>query len=349
MTQQHVFQEQGHRTWTILRLFYTSLAEFRRQFRRYDERVIGFAKAAGIDREDLRLPADDLAGLLDFKKLEDLRDGYIHELKDLCHEVFRSKDRTDLLDRYVSDIFHEISILKEEHYTVKTYVPMYERDKAEEAKYILDDAHQVFPRTLTYIQHLFERALDRLESLLRTFSWKPIVVRSLYLHRGGFVRDAYPDGLDHFYRLMYRWGPLEGYYDVGTSFYEAGFFSQALEAFQAAESAVGEARERLALEGVETRSGDQKDRRERGHGRPDTPGSTGTGGPNGERAGRPSWPRPDAPEVERARGIIATVHARIQRLREWKVSVPEEPVAGRSTGPGPARAAADASGAGRAG
>ena len=66
--------------------------------------------------------------MLEFKSLESLRDDYIQELKDLCHDVFRTADRTDPLDRYVSDIFHEVSILKEEHYTVKTYAPQYERD-----------------------------------------------------------------------------------------------------------------------------------------------------------------------------------------------------------------------------
>jgi hypothetical protein len=225
-------QELGHKIWTIVHLFYRSHGVFREQFESYEKQVLDLSRQTGIDRQDLRLNSVELAGLLDLKKLERLRDGYIHELKDLCHLVFRGPDRTDLLDRYVSDIFHEISILKEEHYNVKTYAPLYERDAAEvELRHILDEAHTLFPMKLRHIRYLFGRAQARLEEHLESFGGIPLFIRSLYVHRGGFVAGAYPDGIDQFYRFMYRLGPIEGYYRVGLSFYHAGFFEDALAAF----------------------------------------------------------------------------------------------------------------------
>ncbi|MBN1441135.1 MAG: hypothetical protein JXA90_00430 [Planctomycetes bacterium] len=226
-------QQQGHRRWTIVRLFYAALIQFRRQFDQYEERVLAYAKASGIEREVLRLRPAELAGLLDFKSLEALRDGFIHELKDICHEIFRSQDRTDSFDRYISDIFHEISILKEEHYTVKTYAPQYEQETEEvELKYILDEAHAMFPQKLRHILYLFGRARERMEQHLPGFHTRPIFLRSLFLHRDGFVREAYPDGLRDFFRIMFEWGPLEGFYRVGQSFYHSGFFVQARETFE---------------------------------------------------------------------------------------------------------------------
>jgi hypothetical protein len=225
-------QELGHKIWTIVHLFYRSHTVFREQFESYEKQVLDLSRQSGIDRQDLRLNSVELAGLLDLKKLERLRDGYIHELKDLCHLVFRGPDRTDLLDRYVSDIFHEISILKEEHYNVKTYAPLYERDAAEvELRHILDEAHTLFPMKLRHIRYLFGRAQARLEELLESFGGIPLFIRSLYVHRSGFVAEAYPGGLDQFYRFMYQLGPIEGYYRVGLSFYHAGFFDDALAAF----------------------------------------------------------------------------------------------------------------------
>ena len=234
----HTEQELGHRIWTIIELFYRSYAVFCAQFDKYEEKVQTYSRVTGIDRNQLRLNSAELASLLDLKDVERLRDGYIQNLKDLCHLVFRGHDQTDLLDRYVSDIFHEISILKEEHYNVKTYAPLYERDAAEiELRHILDEAHLMFPQKLNHIKYLFGRARARLEDHLPSFCRMQVVIRSLFLDRAGFVRSAYPDGLDRFYWLMYPLGPLQGYYEVGTSFYLSGFFKQAAEAFALAEEA----------------------------------------------------------------------------------------------------------------
>ena len=238
MTAQNNLQIQAHRTWSIIRYFYLAQVHFRSEYERYDKKVMSYSRASGVEREFLRLNTEELAGLLEFKSLESLRDDYIQELKDLCHDVFRTADRTDPLDRYVSDIFHEVSILKEEHYTVKTYAPQYERDSDEvELKFILDDAHTVFPKKLTQIRYLFGKARERMEKILPTVRSMPIVVRSLYLHRNeDFIRSAYPKGLKAFYSHMYPLGAFEGYYQVAQSFYHSSFFREALKAFRLAEN-----------------------------------------------------------------------------------------------------------------
>ncbi len=242
MKQDFASQELGHRAWSIVRLFYKSRIAFRDQYDSYDDKVIHLAKKEKIPREALRLRAAELAGLLDFKSLEALRDGHILELKELCHKVFRTKDHTDPLDRLISDIFHEISILKEEHYTVKTYAPLYEAASANvELNYILDEAHAMFPQKLGQVLFLFGKAQERLEQHLPTFGGSPIFIRSLFLERGGFVSQAYPDGLQAFYRIMYPCSALAGFYHVGESFYHSGFFSLALESFQMAEAEYEEA------------------------------------------------------------------------------------------------------------
>ena len=231
-------QERHQNFWTIVELYYRSHIIFRQQYDRYEEHVVHYSKQLGLHRLDLRLNPEDLAGLLDLKALERLRDENLHKLKDLCHLVFRGQDRTDILDRYVSDIFHEISILKEEHYNVKTYAPQYARDAAEvELKYILDEAHGLFPQKLNQIRFLFGKAQARMEELLSSFRKIKIFTRSLYLYRDDFVREAYEDGIRQFFRHMYpEGGPLEGFYEVGQGFFESGFYPQALEAYRFAEA-----------------------------------------------------------------------------------------------------------------
>lgn len=238
MSAQNNLQIQAHRTWSIIRYFYLALVHFRREYERYDGKVMDYSRKSGLDRESLRLNSEQLAGLLEFKNLELLRDGYVQELKNLCHLVFRTDDHTDPLDRYVSDIFHEISILKEEHYTVKTYAPQYERDSNEvELRFILDDAHITMPKKLAQIRYLFGKGRERMEKILPTVRSMPIVIRSLYLHRkDDFIREAYPKGLRAFYSHMYPLGAFEGYYQVAQSFYHSSFFREASKVFKRAEN-----------------------------------------------------------------------------------------------------------------
>lgn len=237
MQEEELEQERGHQCWRVVRLFYESLAEFNVQREAYDARVLEIARERGTPREALRLTAELLGSLLDFKALERLRDGGLFELKDLCHQIFRSNNQTDALDRFVSDIFHEISILKEEHYTVKIYAPMHERAEDQEfLQIILDDAHEIFPKKMLHAATLFARARDALERHLPAMTKYPIVVRSLWLERDGFIATAYRDGIRHFYRLMYLGGAAEGFFAAGSSFLDSGFVAQALEAWNLAEA-----------------------------------------------------------------------------------------------------------------
>ncbi len=231
-------QERDSKVWQIVELFYRSLVEFREIFDHYEWRVLQHSYQKGQHRRDLRLEPEDLAALMDFRALERLRDEHIFILKETCHDIFRGRHRTDLLDIYVSDAFHEISILKEEHYNVKTYAPQYARDSREvELSYILDEVHKLYPSKLNHIKYLFGKAKERLEELLPRFTKNRILVRSLYLNRDDFVKAAYEDGVRDFYRLMYREaGPIEGFYDVGRSFHESGFTRRSLEALGFAEA-----------------------------------------------------------------------------------------------------------------
>jgi hypothetical protein len=227
-----VEQEHAHQAWRIIHLFYRAFGEFARQHAAYDAEVERLAAERGIARENLRLQASELGNLFDFKSFEVLRDQTLFELKNLCHQVFRGQNATDPLDRFVSDIFHEISILKEEHYTVKMYATAYqEAQDVEPLQSILDDAHEIFPRKVQQVDRLFLRAREVMERYLASFAKYPIVLRSLFLERHGFVAAAYADGVREFFRWMYPCGPIEGFYRVARSFEGGGFIGEAREGY----------------------------------------------------------------------------------------------------------------------
>jgi hypothetical protein len=231
---------QGSLVWRVIERFYRSRRVFFSLHDRYEEVVQGYVEKFDQPRQEIRLSPRELVDLLSNQDLEVLRDEYLVPLKEVCHRLFRTEDSTDFIDRLVNDIYHELSILKEEHYNVLTYGTdslggsVYGRDLLNEQKAVLDEVHDMFPQKVHRIAHLFDVATTALEALLHRWKSDPVLIRSLFMHRDRFVAQADDDGLDHFYRWMY--GPdqqWEGYLEVADSFLASGFASQAIEAYRA--------------------------------------------------------------------------------------------------------------------
>ena len=107
--------------WRVVERFYLAWNNFQSVHDRYEQIVHDYVEKLGVPREKIRLDPKDLFELLSTQDLEVLRDDFLTPLKTACHRLFRTEDSTDFLDRLVNDIFHELSILKEEHYNVLTY------------------------------------------------------------------------------------------------------------------------------------------------------------------------------------------------------------------------------------
>ncbi|MDE0958041.1 MAG: hypothetical protein OSB12_05325 [Planctomycetota bacterium] len=230
---------QGSLVWRVIERFYRSRRAFFSLHDRYEQVVQGYVEKFDQPRQEIRLSPRELVDLLSNQDLEVLRDEYLVPLKEVCHRLFRTEDSTDFIDRLVNDIFHELSILKEEHYNVLTYGSdslggsVSGRDLLTEQKAVLDEVHDMFPQKVHRIAHLYDVATTALEALLHRWKSDPVLIRSLFMHRDRFVAQADEDGLDHFYRWMY--GPeqvWQGYLEVADSFLASGFAAQAIEAYR---------------------------------------------------------------------------------------------------------------------
>ena len=229
----------GSLAWRVVERFYRARRVFSSVHDRYEQIVQSYVEKFHLPREEIRLAPRELVELLSTQDLEKLRDHYLMPLKQACHRLFRTEVSTDFLDRLVNDIFHELSILKEEHYNVLTYDvddaarnsdP--ERDLQLEQKAVLDEVHNMFPQKVHRIAHLFDVGPAALEALLHRWKQDPVLIRSLFLQRERFVKESYDDGLCHFYRLMYgEQSAWQGYRIVGDSFLASGFVSHAHEAY----------------------------------------------------------------------------------------------------------------------
>ena len=229
----------GSLAWRVVERFYCARQVFSSVHDRYEQIVHSYVEKFDQPREEIRLAPRELVELLSTQDLEKLRDQYLMPLKQACHRLFRTEVSTDFLDRLVNDIFHELSILKEEHYNVLTYDvddatgnSESGRDLQLEQKAVLDEVHNMFPQKVHRIAHLFDVGTAALEALLHRWKQDPVLIRSLFLQRERFVKESYDDGLCHFYRLMYgEQSAWQGYRIVGDSFLASGFVSHANEAY----------------------------------------------------------------------------------------------------------------------
>jgi hypothetical protein len=227
--------------WDLTECFFEAQRQYREIYILYETQVLAHAEEQLVDRRHLRLDAHEVSKLLDFDRLGNLRSGPLTRAKNISHSLFRKEGRTHKFDRYLSEIWHEVAILREEQFKVSTFADHYRLDN-ELAEYesILDEVHEDFPRRVHHLHELFKRAQRSLEGVLRARRNDPIYLRSFYMFGTGTVQDAYPDGVRGHAWRVFDAGPAEAYFKAARSFARKGFRDEALRALERAEDAVKE-------------------------------------------------------------------------------------------------------------
>ncbi len=224
--------------WEIFQAFFIAREYFLDIYEIYEDRVMSYAGDKGVDRLHLQLDATELSALLDFTKLEILRERHLEPLRDLTRQLFRKGDTTDPLDRLFNESFHEASILKEEQYKLLTFASTY---TGHEIKVFLAEIHRAFPARVHKLRDIFHAALKRLFELLpqAVFREDRIFLRSLYLYGEDLLGDHYSERLDVFWRRVFLdTGTPGALLTVAESFLASGFRERAFEAVTKAKGAL---------------------------------------------------------------------------------------------------------------
>ena len=217
------------RRWVLLRCFYQSFRSFVAVFDQYERRVLEFAQRYGEDRRSLKLPPEELHSLIDPEALAAVLTGELQPLREIVQRMFGGAYVPDPFSSHVMSIYHEVSILKEEHRTIGD--PSMRIDSAEYDRYYRE-VNIYYPRRLRHIRDLYAKARKRLELLLPPMGRDKVVMRSVYLFGDRLMRDIYPRGVEQFYGHMYpSGGALTAYALVVESFSKAAFWGRAQEAY----------------------------------------------------------------------------------------------------------------------
>jgi hypothetical protein len=222
----------GALLWDFLTTFLAARRAFLTIHRRYERRVISAARERDVSRDELALPPRDLWNLFSLRRLESLRDERLRPLKALGERAFGVEGHEELLDVYCTHLFHECSILAEEHRSVGRFVRIHDRRRYAQ---LFQEVSRFYPVRLRRMQRFFAAGLRRIEILLPEWVGHRVVVRSTYLFGERLARTTWGEGVEAFYRLMYpRGGAVEGYLEAGKSFSASGFRDQAVEALRRA-------------------------------------------------------------------------------------------------------------------
>ena len=246
--------DDGAALWDFLRRFVSARRTFLSIQRRYERRVTAKCKALSVSRENLVLPPSELVKLFNLRRLSFLKETRLKPLRDLAEEIFEARGDEDLLDVYCSHIYHELSILNEEHRSVGRFLRIKDRRRYRQ---LFEEVSGYYPKRLQRIRRLFTGGLRRIELLLPSWGEHRVVVRSVYLFGDKLAGHAYGKGVEALYVRMYPEGrEIQGYLEAARSFQTSGFMSFAREAAERGVEAARALKSRRALERPEQHAAD---------------------------------------------------------------------------------------------
>jgi len=213
--------------WELLELHYGGRHAFTTVHRDYEATVAALVEERQKPREQLKLDAEETRRLFRTSALQDLIVQWVEPLRQIARAYFRRKNVAEQYDMKVSRIYHELSILLEEHLSVQNFP----RDgSAREFARIFREVSEYYPQRLRRVRDLFARAQRRLEELLPTFCDDPIVLRSSFLFRDELWPDGSQAGFNRFLEKMFpKGGAGVGYLTIAQSFFKAAFYDKASE------------------------------------------------------------------------------------------------------------------------
>lgn len=213
--------------WFLVELFLSAKAYyFENIHRNYESQVIQLSQLMEKDRRELRLNPEELSVLINFLDLKTLRDNILAPLRNISHEIFRNSKTFEPFDTYVSELFHEMSILKDVYLQLSQISQTFQQFDPEEIQAIVDDVHDQFPQKTRHIYHIFNKAFLRLQKILPDYRDNIFLLRCAFFEE----KELFQKGilsLDEFYRILFDGEAAWGYYYVAKSFYDSLFYSQA--------------------------------------------------------------------------------------------------------------------------
>lgn len=209
-------------SWNILKFFFQAFSFYNSIEISFSEKV----RASNLDflaKEDFLF--DAFVEYLDSSEIILLRDKYLVGLRELSHAEFRGRKKMERFDIYISEIFHEVSILKEQKFILEHNFQLKEQINPELFIQMLVQTFELFETKMAHVKILFKNAKSRLEEILPAYRNDDFILRKLYLEGPMLLQNFYTDPVKNVLDLMFlEGGSAEGLVAIASSFSLGGFF-----------------------------------------------------------------------------------------------------------------------------
>lgn len=207
-----------------------------RTFRRHQEKY----------RREGSLDFADLAKLVD-----DRGQSILFALKESCHSLFRRNggnvsEKEQIFDLTAGTLFHLAMKMREDLYQLEFYGPKYsalgEKIDAPPERGVLirqfrdliSRARKSFRESMEEMGDLFEKVLPQFQELLREHGQNGLLIR-FFLEEQDLFREIWGErAVEDILESIYGPRPALPYRLAGESYFQSGFYAQALQAFSEA-------------------------------------------------------------------------------------------------------------------
>lgn len=211
-------------SWSIIKVFFQAFTFYNSIEIHFKEKVKASVKSS--DNKTI-YSFEAFIEYLDTKDIALLRDKYLIDLRKLSHAEFRSRKKMERFDIYISEIFHEVSILKEQKFILEHSFQRKDQFSPETINQMLNQTYELFETKLEHIKILFNNAKSRLEEILPIYRNDDFILRTLYLEGASLFHEFYDDPVKNMLDLMFLQGGFsEGFVAIACSFSLGGFFGK---------------------------------------------------------------------------------------------------------------------------
>jgi tetratricopeptide (TPR) repeat protein len=224
-------RERDRKVVTIVYSFLHALRIFRRMEKGYKSGSLKFS---------------DLANFVD-----DRGQSFLFILKTACHELFRKgtsfpTQREQIFDLTVGSIFHLAMKLREDLYQLEFYGPQYrelgeKKPLSPEQENLVSKFREVFSRAgeslkegMAEVALLMENSFRQLRDLLEEYRENGLLLRFLLEEERLVEETLGRDGMKRIFHFLYGKEESEPYRLAGESYFESGFYAEAVRAFSRA-------------------------------------------------------------------------------------------------------------------
>ena len=190
------------------------------------------------------------SSVIDYSRLHTFLEGHAFDLKEECHVLFRSSDRSrddeirpeELFDVLISSVFHELMKIKECSYQIQQYEPTFKRMSKSPEGVLIKEHKDAFLKSclklvrrarnsiktdLVSTSELFRDTCEHLERMIQSYQTNRVLVRMIVDERELVEKAIGEGGSERLLSSMFKGKLDQAYLAAANQYLSGGWYTKA--------------------------------------------------------------------------------------------------------------------------